>query len=508
MQSKAKEIPGFLSMFLRTRIAHPVLNRKPQLELLFLFLLCTAALLVRIWGISKCHFWDEWVYLQNAEVICCGKVNYSELDFRPPLISVIYAGVFLLWHHLYAACIAAAFLNALGPVFLYLAGRVSVGRAPAAIAALLLAYSPFFVGIFPNGFDSDNTGNSLLTDSPALTLVVVGLWLLLRALRRQSTFRFASAGFVLALCILMRFGTLPSVGMLFLLTFAAPRRWKAIVACGLGLLAGMAPYLLWSRISFGSFLHTMQASWANVEGPEESFFFFFRNSGTIFTPVAVLGLLLFASYWLWRVLKDRQQFRELFVAPLSTFALQAYLWIWLLLGFLFFSDMPHKEPRYILPIAPPFLMLASSGLALLCTVPRRSARIAGTTIVAAALLITFLPLRERFGSPFVDSTVPEEMVASQFLQASLPPRTTLYMNFNYPVFAFFTSFRIHELPAAGPALYSGLEQMPRGDVFIAYRETEGGEPRIEWVDANRKFECIRRFSAFSIYRRSSTETQW
>jgi hypothetical protein len=40
------------------------------------------------------HFWDEAVYLQNPEVICCGKHNFSELNFRPPLLSLIFAAVF------------------------------------------------------------------------------------------------------------------------------------------------------------------------------------------------------------------------------------------------------------------------------------------------------------------------------------------------------------------------------------------------------------------------------
>src|SRR5579864_4065030 len=89
-------------------------RRELILESAFVFLLIGAAFVLRVWGLSKMHFWDETVYLQNAQVICCGKTNYSELDFRPPLISLIYAGVFLLWRHIYAACIVAAFLNALG----------------------------------------------------------------------------------------------------------------------------------------------------------------------------------------------------------------------------------------------------------------------------------------------------------------------------------------------------------------------------------------------------------
>ena len=118
------------------------------------------------------HTWDENVYLQNAELMCCGKNNYNEIDSRPPLLSLLFAGVFLLWHSDYAAYVVTALLNALGPVVLYLAGRMIVGRAAAAIAALLLAFTPFFVSVFPpvsSGFVSFPTGHSLLTDSPALT---------------------------------------------------------------------------------------------------------------------------------------------------------------------------------------------------------------------------------------------------------------------------------------------------------------------------------------------------
>ena len=481
------------------------------MEFFLLLLLVAAAFLVRIWGISKIHFWDEMVYLQNAQVICCGKINYSELDYRPPLLSLIYAGVFLLWHRIYAACIVTAFLNALGPVFLYLSGRLLMGRLPAAIAALLLAFSPFFVGIFPYGFASDDTGNSLLTDSPALTLVLLAFWLLLRALDRQSIPRFAWAGLALALSILMRFGSLPSVGMLFLLPLAAKRRWKALMACGAGLLVGLAPYLLWSRLRFGALFFTLHAGWTHIEGPEESIFFYLRNSAAIFTPVSILGFVVIALSWLWRpfgALPSRPRLPAAFPSNHAPLILQAFLWLWLLTDFVFFSAMPHKEPRYILPLAPPFLLLAGSGLALFCTVPRRQFRRAGALLVAAFLAFTFLPLRERFSHAFIDPGTPEEMLASQLLQSGLAPGTILYMNFNYPAFAFYTSYRIHELPAVGPALYSDIEQIPPGGVLIVYRKTdEVWEPDIEWVNADPKFQRMRDFSTFVIYRRLAEARQ-
>lgn len=92
------------------------------------------------------------VYLQDAKVICCGKTNYSELDFRPPLLSLLFAGTFLIKDHIFAVCIVTATLNALGPVLLFLSGRRIVGALPSALASLLLAFGPFFVGAFPAGF--------------------------------------------------------------------------------------------------------------------------------------------------------------------------------------------------------------------------------------------------------------------------------------------------------------------------------------------------------------------
>src|ERR1017187_9048160 len=116
-------------------------RRQVILESTFVVLLVAAAFVLRLWGLSKMHFWDEASYLQNAEVICCGKTNFSELDFRAPLLSLIFAAVFLLWHNIYAADIVTALLNALGPALLYVSGRMVVGRMPAAIGSLLLAVS-------------------------------------------------------------------------------------------------------------------------------------------------------------------------------------------------------------------------------------------------------------------------------------------------------------------------------------------------------------------------------
>src|SRR5512143_2687901 len=99
-------------------IAHSTSKeRRVPAETIFLVALAGAGFLVRLWPLWQVHFWDEAVYLQNAEVICCAKLNYSELSSRPPLLPLLFAGVFRLWHHVYAASLLTAVLNALGPLF-------------------------------------------------------------------------------------------------------------------------------------------------------------------------------------------------------------------------------------------------------------------------------------------------------------------------------------------------------------------------------------------------------
>jgi hypothetical protein len=94
------------------------------------------------------------------------------------------------------------------------------------------------------------------------------------------------------------------------------------------------------------------------------------------------------------------------------------------------------------------------------------------------------------------------MLATDFLRSAIPADATLYMNFNYPAFAYYSSYRIHVLPAYGPALYRGIQHIPSGGVLVVYRKTdEVREPDLERVDANPHFQRLRDFSTFVVYRR-------
>jgi Dolichyl-phosphate-mannose-protein mannosyltransferase len=466
------------------------------LELGFGVALFCAAFLVRVWPLSKVHFWDEAVYLQNAEVICCGKTNYSELESRPPLLSLIFAMVFRVWHSVYAADIVTAMLNAAGPALLYVCGRRIVGRAGAAIAALLMAFVPFFVGVFPAGFDSDTTGNSLLTDSPALTILLIGLWILLWALRRESSVRFSVAGFVLGLAVLMRFASLSSAGVLMLLVFAATRWWKAAVACGMGFVAAIVPYLCWSRVRYGGFFETFRRGWRYYEGARESPLFLAWNFGVIFSWITLAGLVLWVGRWAW---ERRGAAAE--NGDTTQRKLQAFLWLWAAALAVFFMAVRHQEPRYAMPIGLPLFLLAGSGLSVVLIFRRPAVKIASTALLALALGYTFLPLRQIFEAPLVERGDTEEMQVAEFLDRSLPAGTVLYSNFNYPLFGYYTHLPVYELPEAGPNLYDALETLPGDGILIAYKKKEiAPDPRPEWLDAHPEFQAWREFPSIVLYR--------
>jgi 4-amino-4-deoxy-L-arabinose transferase-like glycosyltransferase len=295
-------------------------------ETLFPAVLAAAAFVVRLWPVWQVHFWDECVYLQNAEVLCCGKTNYSELSSRPPLLSLLFAVVFRVWHSAFAASLLTAALNALGPLFLFLSGRKLVSRTAAGIAALLLAFGPFFV----NG----NTGNSLLTDSPALTLILLSCWLTLEAAERNSAWWTGFAGFVGALAVLMRFASVPAIGMVSLLLLRRGRWLRAVVRFGIGFGVAIVPYLLWSKIGYGGFLTTLQRGWANVAGSSEPPAYYIQHFVEVFSWIAVAGLVL----WFVRAVLDARAGQK------PTWR-DAFLWAWAVAMLAYFSSITHKELR-------------------------------------------------------------------------------------------------------------------------------------------------------------------
>jgi len=125
---------------------------------LFLLALLLASFIVRVVPLRYAYWWDETSYLQNAETLL-GAQNYNEFNARPPLISIIIAAGFLLWHHPFTADILIAFFSALAAPFICLAARELYGDKTGILAGLLTAFTPFLV----------QNGHYIMSDAPAVT---------------------------------------------------------------------------------------------------------------------------------------------------------------------------------------------------------------------------------------------------------------------------------------------------------------------------------------------------
>ncbi len=451
-------------------------------QALFVLCLFAAAFLFRLWPIWKVHFWDEAVYLQNAEVICCGKANYSELSSRPPLLSLIFAAAFKVWHHAYAASIVSAILNALGPVFLFLGGRRLAGRNAAIIAVLLLAFSPFFI--------SGNVGNSLLTDSPALTFILLCLWLSVESIEREGAAWGVLAGLAGALAVLTRFASLPTVAIVSLLMLRSKPWLRGVVRFGIGFAAAVVPYLMWSRIRYGGFLTTLEQGWRNVAGSSEPAGYYLQHFFDVFPYVTVLGLGL----WLVAVVADQRGAQSRTAWPGH-----ALLWLWVLADFGYFSAITHKELRYILPLAPAVFLLCGTGLAVLFRGRDAKKRVIGAAVLVALLGYSFVPSLQRFRSPLVAPFISEEKDVSDFLNARARPGATLYTNFNSPVFGYYTSLPTKVLTEQDAGFYKVFPANMPADGYLIFYKNIDKDPRQDWIESNPEFQVFQDFPSLTVY---------
>lgn len=505
------EILEFTSGMWR-RCEQAVLSRvaTSRAELTFLIVLVAASFLLRFWGVSHLHIWDENVYLLNAEKMLTGSAPYDEVSSRPPLLPLLFAGAFRLWHSDYAAWMVATGLNAAGPLFMYLAGRSFIGRFPAMLAALMLGFSPYMANAFIPGsadFQGDNTGHSLMTDCPALTLVLLAFWLMIRALQVPTAVRFGAAGLALAAAGLMRFGSFSSICILALLPLAAPRRVRSLGMCLAGFLVGVTPYLSWSYRNYGGLFYTLRDGWANFGGPAESSWFYVDRLTLIFSGFAVAGLLLWAlcslfAVWTGQIDGPRLQ-GTTGALPLPPAVRQIYLIFWAVALFCCFSALSHKEPRYILPAAAPVYLLSGVGWQTIFSTHRPLARACGTIAMLAAFAACLWTDRMRLRSSFIGHDTNEEMTVSAWIRDHTSARTVLFAASSYPDFAYYSGRTTIPLPSTGRELDKALEKVPEGSLVIVYRyEDDGrpGEPSLSWLQAHPSFHLLHSSSQISLYR--------
>ena len=111
----------------------------------FIAFLLVSSFFIRLFPLREEHWWDESVYLQHARIITEGRDNYSELNFRPPFLSVLFAIGFLIYDSEFTPHFVEAIINTLGILFLFLLVRKRYDTNTAILASSIFAFSPFHI---------------------------------------------------------------------------------------------------------------------------------------------------------------------------------------------------------------------------------------------------------------------------------------------------------------------------------------------------------------------------
>ena len=448
------------------------------------------AALVRAVPLTYSHFWDETVFLQHAGVILDGRANYQEFFHRPPLLSVLYALGFALWDNIYVANIVQAIVTTLAVLFAFLYVRRAFGVASGIAAAFLFAFTPYLV----------ETSHELLTDMPAVALMLAAMWLF-----DKPGPRFAIlAGAAYALAVQTRFTSL------FLIVYFAldaslslkKLRQLAILVVAAGVT--IAPYLIWVRWNYGSFLfpfilaRRIVTEWT---APVASGFYFDAVL-EIFPPslrlLFALGLLLLVMRW--NAALGSQTKRQL---VLLTWGL-AFLAYMLTIG--------HKEVRYLLPLAIPVVIISALGVAALCRWIARQARpvwIAGTLLGVAVAVADYASPFQELRGPWTDSSESEEVQIAGYLREHSTPADTIYAAHNFPVLAFYSGRRtVSLLPIQAEFEQLWRRAMARPGFLVYYppagiKETHSKNPHFmpdqQFIDASPEFRLARSFPSATVY---------
>lgn len=428
------------------------------------------------------HYWDETVYLQNAEVVSGESPNnYNELDFRPPLLTLILAPLQTLENNLAASHLLLSFLSSASVVVLYLFSRELYSDPIALISSAGYALVPRLVML----------GNDILID-PVLPLLWIScLYVFVRS--RDRVHRFG-AGAIAGICVLGKFTSLVLIPLLIGLEYLRsdhgpdPRglekssvihlgRRAAVI--GVGALTSLSPYLLWNVFEFGNPIYTFQLALRSTGAPSGPWTYV--TSAHLLVPIGLVATSLVAA----GLRSNEVESRDLLVPGLTALAILLPMQL-----------MSHKEPRYVLT-ASPFLAVCLSYITW------KGSRKIGVrkqkALAAAGVVISFLFLaslvRIQPSQP-VSSYTTQLQEDARWASNNVPDGAEIQLSFNHPVMAYYSKKPVNRI--RGP-LNQSVSEMEPGDIVYYSEESPFSYINTSYMGQTDEFERTRRTESTAFY---------
>ena len=255
------------------------MNKKRLLIITIIVAILVFSFLLRLWPLQVSHWWDETVYLQNSEVIFSGRTNFDEFWLRPPMLSIIFAGSYFIYHHLFTAAVMVALLGTLGVFFVYLLGKELFNERVGILAALLYGFSPFLV----------NASHWIMATMPSMTFLAISFYILLKATKKNNKWLYLFSGIIFTISILIRFTSIPLLAVVVAYAYLIKESRKGMLWFGYGLVGSMLPYLIWVQIKYGFFLSVFLHGSGAVSDQVGNVFYYFIYMFEVFSAIIIVG---------------------------------------------------------------------------------------------------------------------------------------------------------------------------------------------------------------------------
>ncbi|MCD6414651.1 MAG: glycosyltransferase family 39 protein [Candidatus Diapherotrites archaeon] len=427
--------------------------KREHLIIVILLVVLTVGFYLRFIPVNENHFWDECVYLLNAEVIWTGSAPYQELNYRPPLISILISP---FWDNPTIALAIVATLSSLLVVSTFLLGRELYDWKTGLIAGSIVAFSSYQI----------NLSHLILTGLPAVSLVVFSLYLLVKGHEKTAVF----AGIIGGLAVLMRFNSIIIYPVFFLFFFFQKIDFKTLVNSVIGSLIVIIPYLIWAQSTLGFFGEPfIVATTAVVTEPVLDPTFYLRALFEVSGVVVIVGLLLYLV---------NKHFE----------GSDAILLLWAALFLAIMTIIPHKEVRYVIPAVTPMILIASKGFSSFLHKNWR-----GAIITIMLLLCVFCPLLitpswvHEFWGPTLTKGV------AGYISKDMPSGYVIYSNFEYPVLAYYSQRKTFAILPYDERFYENFpKNMPFPGWFVLYKSVNR-HPNEKFLNSDQHFTRLKDF---------------
>jgi len=470
------------------------MNKKKLFIVSIIVAILVFSFLLRLWPLQVSHWWDETVYLQNSEVIFSGRANFDEFWLRPPMLSIIFAGSYFIYHHLFTAAVMVALLGTLGVFFVYLLGKELFNERVGILAALLYGFSPFLV----------NASHWIMATMPSMTFLAISFYILLKATKKNNKWLYLFSGIIFTISMLIRFTSIPLLAVVVAYAYLIKESRKGMLWFGYGLVGSMLPYLIWVQIKYGFFLSVFLHGSGAVSDQVGNVFYYFIYMFEVFSAIIIVGFILYIIF----KIRDFKK-KKLGVATKNKSKLQIFfdklgryevvLYVWIIIFFSYMSITPHKEPRYILPIAVPLVLLAAKGFDFLLRRKRQSTKVLFIFIIFVLAIVSFWSSFTRLDQPLINTYEADNLKASKYLVSLDKPDYVFYANNDWPVYAYYTGLKIEILENWDEYFYEVFpNNMPEQGFFVYYKNVPK-EPSEEWLDSEESFTRLREFGELVVY---------